>query len=117
VTAYIESSAGVASGGRTGLANLVTASLFVLALFFSPLMHMIVNPVVAPALVLVGVMMMAGVTKIHWDAPAEAIPAFLTIVVTPLTFSIAAGVVAGLGAAVIMTLWNRSPRRRPITPS
>jgi AGZA family xanthine/uracil permease-like MFS transporter len=117
VTAYIESSAGVAAGGRTGLANVVTAGLFVLALFFSPLMHMIVNPVVAPALVLVGVMMMAGVTKVRWDDPAEAIPAFLTIVVTPLTFSIAAGVVAGLGATVIMALWNRSPQRRPPTPS
>lgn len=115
VTAYIESSAGVSAGGRTGLANVVTAALFLLALFFSPLIKMIGNPVVAPALVLVGVMMMDGVTKIRWDEPGEAIPAFLTIIVIPLTFSIAAGVVAGLAAAAIMSLWNRSPPRRPPT--
>jgi AGZA family xanthine/uracil permease-like MFS transporter len=110
VTAYIESSAGVSAGGRTGLANLVTAALFLLALFFSPLLQMVSNPVVAPALILVGVMMMEGVTKIHWHDPRQAIPAFLVIVVTPLTFSIAAGVVAGLVVALGLRLAGPATR-------
>lgn len=110
VTAYIESSAGVSAGGRTGLANLVTAALFLLALFFSPLLQMVSNPVVAPALILVGVMMMEGVTKIHWHDSRQAIPAFLVIVVTPLTFSIAAGVVAGLVVALGLRLAGPATR-------
>src|SRR5918995_240405 len=102
VTAYIESSTGVAAGGRTGLANVVTASLFFLSLFFFPLVKMIgggyqaggglvLYPVVAPALVLVGTLMMAGVVRIAGDDSNEGNPAFLTIVIIPLTVSITDG--------------------------
>jgi AGZA family xanthine/uracil permease-like MFS transporter len=115
VTAYIESSTGVAAGGRTGLANVVTAALFVLSLFFFPLVRMIgggyqgagglmLYPVVAPALVLVGTLMMAGVAQIAWDDASEAIPAFLTIVVMPLTVSITDGIAFGFIAHAVLKL-------------
>jgi AGZA family xanthine/uracil permease-like MFS transporter len=107
VTAYIESSTGVAAGGRTGLANVVTALLFFVSLFLHPLVRMIgggypigdgviLYPVIAPALVLVGTMMMPAVRAIAWDDPAEGIPAFLTIVVMPLTVSITDGIAFGI---------------------
>jgi AGZA family xanthine/uracil permease-like MFS transporter len=106
VTAYIESSTGVSAGGRTGLANVVTAALFFLSLLFFPLVRMIgggcaaeggaiLYPVVAPALVLVGTMMMAGVRTIAWEDATEAIPAFLTIVMMPLAVSITDGIAFG----------------------
>ena len=106
VTAYIESSTGVAAGGRTGLANVVTATMFLLALAFYPLVRMIgggvpgpgtttLYPVVAPALILVGTMMMAGVRRIAWDDATEATPAFLTIILMPLAVSITDGVAFG----------------------
>ena len=115
VTAYIESSTGVAAGGRTGLANLVTASLFFLSLFFFPLVRMIgggypagdgltLYPVIAPALVLVGTMMMPGVRAIAWDDPTEAIPAFLTIVIMPLTVSITDGIAFGMIAYAVLKI-------------
>jgi AGZA family xanthine/uracil permease-like MFS transporter len=106
VTAYVESSAGVAAGGRTGLASVVTAALFVLALFFHPLVRtigggiaagdqVVLYPIVAPALVLVGVMMMQSVREIRWDDPTDAIPAFLTALVMPLAVSITDGIAFG----------------------
>ncbi len=105
VTSYVESAAGVASGARTGLANLVTASLFLLALFFSPLLQTVgggiegeglrLYPVIAPALIVVGCFMLSGVREIHWDDFAEAFPSFLTIVIMPLTFSITEGISFG----------------------
>jgi adenine/guanine/hypoxanthine permease len=115
VTAYIESSTGVAAGGRTGLANVVTASLFFLSLFFFPLVRMIgggyqaggglvLYPVVAPALVLVGTLMMAGVGRIAWDDATDAIPAFLTIVIIPLTVSITDGIAFGFIAYALLKL-------------
>jgi AGZA family xanthine/uracil permease-like MFS transporter len=115
VTAYIESSTGVAAGGRTGLANVVTAGLFFLSLFFFPLVQMIgggvpatgggvLYPVVAPALVLVGTMMMPGVRAIAWTDPTEAIPAFLTIVMMPLAVSITDGIAFGFIAYAALKL-------------
>ena len=106
VTAYIESSTGVAAGGRTGLANVVTATLFFLALFFHPLAKMIgggyaapggaiLYPVVAPALILVGTMMMSSVRAIEWGDATESIPAFLAIVIMPLAVSITDGIAFG----------------------
>jgi AGZA family xanthine/uracil permease-like MFS transporter len=113
VTAYVESSAGVASGGRTGLAAVVTAVLFLLALFFHPLVKMIgggvdagnhvtLYPSVAPALVLVGVMMMQSVREIRWDDATDAVPAFLTMIVMPLAVSITDGISFGLIAIVLL---------------
>jgi adenine/guanine/hypoxanthine permease len=115
VTAYIESSTGVSAGGRTGLANVVTAVLFFLALFLFPLVRMIgggypaggsvvLYPVVAPALVLVGTMMMPGVRSIAWDDRTEAIPAFLTIVMMPLTVSITDGIAFGFISYAVLKL-------------
>jgi AGZA family xanthine/uracil permease-like MFS transporter len=115
VTAYIESSTGVAAGGRTGLADVVTASLFLLSVFFFPLVRMIgggyqadgglvLYPVIAPALVLVGTMMMSGVREIAWDDSTEAIPAFLTIVMMPLTVSITEGIAFGVISCAALKL-------------
>jgi adenine/guanine/hypoxanthine permease len=112
VTAYIESGAGVAAGGRTGLAGLVTAGLFLLSLFFHPLVRMIgggyavgattLYPVVAPALILVGTMMLGGLRHVAWEDPAEAIPAFLTLILMPLAVSITEGVAFGVIAHVVL---------------
>ena len=115
VTAYIESSTGVAAGGRTGLANVVTATLFLLSLFFHPLVKMIgggyavggnvvLYPVVAPALILVGTLMIGSVREIDWDDLTEAIPAFLTMVLMPLTVSITEGIAFGFVAYALLKL-------------
>jgi AGZA family xanthine/uracil permease-like MFS transporter len=106
VTAYIESGAGIAAGGRTGLTSLVTAALFLLSLLFYPLVRTIgggyvVNgttlyPVIAAPLVLVGTMMIGGLRHISWDDPTEAIPAFLTVILMPLATSITEGVAFGV---------------------
>jgi AGZA family xanthine/uracil permease-like MFS transporter len=97
VTSFIESAAGVEQGGRTGLTSLTTAILFLLALFFSPLIALVGSypPITAPALVVVGAMMMQNVRKIDWGDYSEAIPAFLTILGIPLSYSIADGLAIG----------------------
>jgi AGZA family xanthine/uracil permease-like MFS transporter len=112
VTAYIESGAGIAAGGRTGLASLVTAALFVAALFLHPLVRMIgggyadgpvtLYPIIAPPLILVGTMMIGGLRHVVWDDPTEAIPAFLTLIVMPLAVSITEGVAFGLIAYALL---------------
>jgi AGZA family xanthine/uracil permease-like MFS transporter len=94
-TSYIESSAGVAAGGRTGFTAVVTAAFFALALFFFPLLSIITKEVTAAALVMVGVLMASSLGKIEWDKLEESVPAFLTIVTMPLTFSIATGIALG----------------------
>jgi len=94
-TSYIESSAGVAAGGRTGFASVVTAVLFLLALFFSPLLSVITAPVTAPALIIVGVLMVSSLGKIAWDRFEIAVPSFLTLISMPLTYSIATGIAIG----------------------
>jgi len=114
VTAYVESAAGVSAGGRTGLTSVVTAALFLLALFFHPLVRMIgggypsgdrvLYPIVAPALVLVGVMMMDGVRHIRWDDLTEAIPAFLTLITMPLAVSITDGIAFGFISFAVLKL-------------
>lgn len=97
VTSFIESAAGVEQGGRTGLTSLTTAVLFLLALFFSPLIALVGSypPITAPALVVVGAMMMQNVRKIDWSDYSEAIPAFLTMLGIPLSYSIADGLTLG----------------------
>jgi AGZA family xanthine/uracil permease-like MFS transporter len=98
VTSFIESAAGVAQGGRTGLAGLVVAGLFLLALFFSPIVGMVGSypPITAPALVIVGAMMMQHVTNIAWNDFSEAFPGFLILLGIPLSFSIADGLALGM---------------------
>lgn len=97
VTSFIESASGVEQGGRTGLTGLVVAVLFLLALFFSPLIAMVGSypPITAPALVIVGAMMAQNVCKIDWKDYTESVPAFLTLVGIPLSYSIADGLALG----------------------
>lgn len=104
VTTYVESASGVAEGGRTGLTALTTAVLFLFALFLSPLFLMIPAAATAPALVLVGVMMMTPIKNLDFDDYTESIPAFFTLIMMPLTFSIAEGIVFGMLAYVILKL-------------
>ena len=94
-TTYIESASGIAEGGRTGLTSVVVAALFFLAIFLSPLAEMVPLHAAAPALVIVGFLMMSTVRDIPWDDLEVAIPAFLTIVVMPFTYSITNGIGAG----------------------
>jgi AGZA family xanthine/uracil permease-like MFS transporter len=96
VTSYIESAAGVAAGARTGLSNVFVAGLFLLAAFCSPLAAAIPAYATAPALILVGALMTESIGRVQWDEFTEAIPAFVTLVATPLTFSIATGLSLGL---------------------
>ena len=94
-TAYIESSSGVAAGGRTGFSAVITAILFLLAMFFSPLLSVVTSQVTAPALIIVGVLMASSMGDIEWNKLEIAIPAFLTIVMMPLTYSITTGIALG----------------------
>jgi len=107
VTSYIESSAGVAVGGRTGLSSMFTGILFLLALFLSPLFLLIPGAATAPALIVVGFLMMQAVTGIDFKDPAEGIPAFLTIVIMPFAYSIADGIVYGLLSYVFLKIISR----------
>jgi AGZA family xanthine/uracil permease-like MFS transporter len=103
-TTYIESASGIADGGRTGLTAVVCGGLFLLAIFFSPLAAIIPLHAAAPALVLVGFLMMTHVREIPWDDLELAIPAFLTIVLMPFTYSITNGIGAGFIAYVFIKL-------------
>ncbi|HUO24925.1 MAG TPA: NCS2 family permease [Candidatus Aquilonibacter sp.] len=96
VTSYIESAAGVAAGARTGLANIFTAAMFLLATFCAPLAAAIPGYATAPALILVGGLMTESIGRVEWTEFTDAIPAFVTLVATPLTFSIATGLSLGL---------------------
>jgi AGZA family xanthine/uracil permease-like MFS transporter len=104
VTTYVESTAGVSEGGRTGLTSIVTGLLFFLALFIAPLAGLIPPQATAPALVIVGVLMVGGVMKINFDDFTEALPAFLTIIFMPLAYSIADGIAFGFIAYPVVKL-------------
>jgi len=124
VTAYIESATGVAEGARTGLANIVTGALFIVALFLYPLIKMISSgvasgdgtlyPVVAPALIIVGILMIRNVKKINWDDFTEAIPAFLTIVIMSFSFSITEGISFGFISYTLLKLVTRRFKEVPL---
>jgi adenine/guanine/hypoxanthine permease len=125
VTTYVESGAGVAEGARTGLASLVTAGWFVLAIFFVPIIALVgqdvqvgeetfIHPAVAPALIMVGYLMIRIVADINWTQPESSIPAFLTIAGIPLTFSIAAGI--GLGVISYVVVMAAVGRVRDVHP-
>ena len=126
VTTYVESGAGVSEGSRTGLASLVTAGLFALAIFFVPLIALVgqqvpyvdktfISPAVAPALVMVGYLMMRLVEAIDWADASSALPAFLIIAGVPLTFSISAGIGFGIiGFIVVMVATGRVREIHPL---
>ena len=104
VTTFVESSAGVAEGGRTGLTSLVVAILFAIAMFLSPIAALVPSCATAGALMYVGVLMMRNVTNIDWKDPAAAVPAFLTISVMSFTYSISYGIAAGFISYTIIKL-------------
>ena len=112
VTSYIESATGIEEGGRTGLTTLVVAALFLLALFVTPLVTAVPAAATAPALIVVGAMMMGSVRDVEWSRIDEALPAFLTIAAMPLTYSIANGIVFGIVTYVVIKLF--SGRRREV---
>ncbi|SDI40406.1 NCS2 family permease [Alteribacillus bidgolensis] len=114
-TAYIESSSGVAAGGRTGFASIVTAALFLLAMFFSPLLIVVTEEVTAPALIIVGVLMASSLRLIEWNKLEIALPAFLTVVAMPLTYSIATGIALGfIFYPITMLLKGKSREIHPV---
>lgn len=120
VSSYIESATGIAQGARTGLANVATAVLFIAALFLSPLAEMIsgtvrskdllLHPVIAPPLIIVGYLMMTSVTRIAWTDLTEAIPAFLAIMIMPLTASITEGIAFGFISFSLLKLATKKGR-------
>jgi len=122
VTSYIESSTGVAEGGRTGLASIMTGLLFILAIFFKPVVAMVgggynINPdlegipifkypIIAAPLIIVGSLMMKGMKEVKWDDPALSISSFITVIFIPLTFSIATGIAFGFIAYTLIKLFS-----------
>ena len=110
-TTYIESAAGVAEGGRTGLVSVVVGVLFLLAMFFSPLAAVIPAQATAPALIIVGFLMMTIAREIPWDDYEEAIPAFVTMLAMPFTWSITNGIGAGFVTYAAIKLLNGKGRR------
>jgi AGZA family xanthine/uracil permease-like MFS transporter len=117
VTSYIESASGISAGGRSGLTAVITGLLFFAAIFFSPLIKMVgggyqtvkgtlLHPVTAPALIIVGSMMLHSITKIDWNDYSESIPAFLVIITMPLTFSIATGIAIGFISYAALKLFT-----------
>ncbi len=111
VVSYIESAAGVAAGGRTGITAIVTGLLFVIALFIAPVVGAIPAAATAPALIIVGGMMVGVVGEIEWQDPEVALPAFLTMMTIPLTFSIANGLAFGFTAFALMKLLRGKARQ------
>lgn len=105
-TAYVESAAGVEEGGRTGLTAVTTAFLFLAAMFFWPLIGAVPSAATAPALIIVGALMMSGVMHIDWSDIGDSLPAFLTIIAMPLTFSIANGVSFGIIAYALIKVFT-----------
>ncbi len=121
VSSYVESSTGIAQGARTGLANVFTSLFFLAALFLNPLAEMIggsyvdngqvLRPVIAPALIIVGFMMIKAVARIDWEDVTEAVPAFLTLVVTPLTVSITDGLAFGFISYSLLKIFKGEGRK------
>ena len=112
VTSYVESAAGVEVGGRTGLTSVVVGVLFLCTFFFAPLVQAIPSAATAPALILVGAMMMGALAEVEWADPIIAIPAFLTLIGIPLTFSIANGLAFGITSHAVLTLVCGRARRK-----
>jgi AGZA family xanthine/uracil permease-like MFS transporter len=104
VTSYVESAAGVQAGGRTGLTAVVTGVLFLATMFVAPYAQLIPLAATGPALVIVGGLMLLPLTEVEWDDPLSAIPAFLTVAMIPLTFSIANGLAFGITAHAALKL-------------
>ena len=113
-TTFVESAAGVGAGGRTGLASVVTAACFAICLFLSPVASLIPSCATAPALIYVGVLMMKNFAKVDMDDAASAVPAFLTLVVMVLSYSISNGIGVGAIAYVLITLLSGKFKKKDI---
>ena len=114
VTSFVESSSGVAAGGRTGLTSVVTAVLFLLSLFLSPLFFLIPSAATAPALIFVGYLMMKSVVDIKFSDPTEGIPAFITIMTMPFAYSISKGISFGIISYVIAKCAGKKAKDIPV---
>jgi AGZA family xanthine/uracil permease-like MFS transporter len=113
VVSYIECAAGVAAGGRTGVTSIVTGVFFIATLFVAPLIGAVPSAATAPALVVVGSLMISSVAEIPWEDACIAFPAFLTLVTIPLTFSIANGLACGITSYVLIHLASGRGRQVP----
>ncbi len=113
VTTFVESAAGVAEGGRTGLTAVTTAGFFFLALFFAPLFGIIPPAATAPALVLVGLFMMSPIKEIDFEDFTEAIPAFFGIIMMPLAYSIAEGIMWGIMSYILLKIFTGRAKEVP----
>ena len=114
VTTFVESASGVAEGGRTGLTALVTAALFAVCLFLTPLAKIIPGVATAPALIYVGVLMLRNFKAIDMDDLSSAVPAFLTLIMMPLTYSISNGIAVGAIAYVLIRLFTGKYSKKDI---
>lgn len=114
VTTYIESGAGISEGGRTGLTSVVTGILFIISLFFAPLVGIVPAAATAPALIIVGVLMMGTIKNVEFDDLSEGLPSFLTIVLMPFTGSIATGIAAGLITYPVMKIFKGKAKEVPL---
>ncbi len=114
VTSFVESSSGVAAGARTGLASVVTAAFFLVSLFLSPMFALIPSAATAPALIFVGYLMMKSVVDIKFDDPTEGVPAFITIMVMPFSYSISKGIAWGIIAYVIAKCAGKKIKEIPL---
>ena len=115
VTTFVESASGVAEGGRTGLTSLVSALLFALSLFLSPIFLAIPSFATAPALIVVGFLMLTSVTKIDFDDLTEALPAFITIIAMPFLYSISEGIALGVISYVIINVCTGKAKDKKIS--
>src|SRR5699024_2218721 len=106
MTTYVDSSTGIGVGGRTGLTAVFAALFFILALYFSPLLNVVTPQVTAPALIIGGVLMSTALKQIEWDKFEIAVPAFLTIIAKPLTYSIITGIAIGFVFYQITMIMN-----------
>ncbi len=112
VTSYVESTAGVMAGGRSGVTAIVTGLMFLLAIVAAPFVGVVPPSATAPALILVGSLMLATITEIRWTDPLVAVPSFLTLILIPLTYSIANGLGFGIIAWALLHLATGRYRRQ-----
>ncbi|MGH9519683.1 MAG: NCS2 family permease, partial [Terriglobales bacterium] len=112
VTSYVESTAGVEAGGRSGVTAIITGLLFLVAILAAPFISIVPTAATAPALILVGSMMLSTITEIHWNDPLTAVPAFLTLILIPLTYSIANGLGFGIIAWAVLHLATGNLRKQ-----
>ena len=114
-TSCMESLSGIAAGAKTGFSSVVTSGLFLVSLFFSPLLSMVTSGITAPALIIVGSLLCISLSEIEWDKPEIAISSFLTIILMPLTYSIGEGIACGfLTYVILMVCRGKSKKIHPI---